>query len=467
MFTLCSNLKKEDGKEDDIETNNYVRGIFEERPINLLSIDGGGCKGIITLILLRHLLKKIAEKLGRESVTIGDIFDGFAGTSIGSIIICSLLFKPNGNSSINIHNIFQIVDIFSSMGEDIFKKSTSRMLQTCWGITRPKYSKKKIEKNLRKLFGYLNKFGSCIPNDKVIIIPSYDTISQKSIFFENDIPEHAQCDIVDILLAGTAAPYYFASHKMIISEVKYNLIDGGVVDNDPAVLLYSNKKFRDTRNKYVLSIGTGEANVSYDTSEKGGWGALQWIEYIVSVFINGNTHANEYVLKQLAQNLYHRVSPLVDQSCSSIDKPAFINIYKDIAKIWIIRNRIIIDNIVNMLCRGKLHENIPNEIPFKINREPPKPLEIERISDPLPIRRPPPPAPPSLPPLPPPPPPPPALPSQPQPQPPEPKRKKGKRETFIRNQQNPIRGRGRGRGKGRGGMVLPPDHTSNMRIGAI
>ena len=64
--------------------------------INILSIDGGGIRGVIPATILKDIDKLIKEKTGDPNKTIADCFDLIAGTSTGGIIAVGLLI-PDGN----------------------------------------------------------------------------------------------------------------------------------------------------------------------------------------------------------------------------------------------------------------------------------------------------------------------------------------------------------------------------------
>ncbi|MGH2624424.1 MAG: patatin-like phospholipase family protein, partial [Sphingobacterium sp.] len=54
----------------------------------ILSIDGGGIRGIIPGMILVALEEKLKHKTNNQEVAIVDFFDFFAGTSTGGILTC-------------------------------------------------------------------------------------------------------------------------------------------------------------------------------------------------------------------------------------------------------------------------------------------------------------------------------------------------------------------------------------------
>lgn len=57
----------------------------------ILSIDGGGIRGVIPAYALTVLEKKLQEKTGDPNARVADFFDLVAGTSIGGILTAVLL----------------------------------------------------------------------------------------------------------------------------------------------------------------------------------------------------------------------------------------------------------------------------------------------------------------------------------------------------------------------------------------
>jgi patatin-like phospholipase/acyl hydrolase len=61
------------------------------RPHTLLSLDGGGIRGLITLGILRELEKKLAHRTAQGAAfRLGEWFDYVGGTSTGAIIAAGL-----------------------------------------------------------------------------------------------------------------------------------------------------------------------------------------------------------------------------------------------------------------------------------------------------------------------------------------------------------------------------------------
>ncbi|CAG8772654.1 9797_t:CDS:1, partial [Gigaspora rosea] len=95
--------------------------VMEDTKI-LLSIDGGGIRGLIPGIILAELEKRVTEELKKENPNAdfrcADFFDIMAGTSTGSILVASLAV-PDDNNRPRYSGSF-MVDFFHKHGTDVF-----------------------------------------------------------------------------------------------------------------------------------------------------------------------------------------------------------------------------------------------------------------------------------------------------------------------------------------------------------
>ena len=87
----------------------------------VLSIDGGGIKGIVPLVILDHVIEKL-KAIDRHDV-LQDVIDLFAGSSTGSIICAALMHKKrNGQVQFDVR---QLLVVYLSEGNHVFKREFS------------------------------------------------------------------------------------------------------------------------------------------------------------------------------------------------------------------------------------------------------------------------------------------------------------------------------------------------------
>lgn len=190
---------------------------IENKPFKILSIDGGGIKGLYSSTVLEHLEQRFGP--------ITDYFDMICGTSTGGLIALGL------GLGIPVKNISKI---YEDKGGIIFPKRSKIggiIRQTFW---KGKYSDKPLQEILEDIFG-----GKTVADlDNLICIPSYSLTDARPWVFKRD---HGKLDrdnntrIVDVALATSAAPTYFPLCEISHYNNK-QFIDGGVWANNPALV---------------------------------------------------------------------------------------------------------------------------------------------------------------------------------------------------------------------------------------
>lgn len=223
-------------------------------PRRILSIDGGGIKGVMAAAYLAD----VEETL---NVRICEHFDLIVGTSTGGIISLALGLGIPAQ---------EILDLYEEKGPQIFSQDVPAglsLLNSGWhgvkSLVWNKYSPATLRKELIDLFGE-RKLGE---SKTRLVIPAYgDEPPGPHIFktahdpkFKRDYKQ----TIVDVALATSAAPSYFPKHILSGGE---ELIDGGVWANNPigvaaleatAVLNWDPKLIQ------ILSLGYTSEIVTY------------------------------------------------------------------------------------------------------------------------------------------------------------------------------------------------------------
>jgi patatin-like phospholipase/acyl hydrolase len=163
--------------------------------IKVLSIDGGGIRGIIPALILGALQERVGKKPH-------ETFDLIAGTSTGGIITVGIGTICNQDSC---YSPQELVDLYVQNGAAIFKKSFFESLEE---LARPKYSPDGLEKVLEEYFGETEFKTALTP----LLVSSYDLQTQLPFFFKSHrIAADASYNwlITQIARATSAAPTYF------------------------------------------------------------------------------------------------------------------------------------------------------------------------------------------------------------------------------------------------------------------
>ena len=298
--------------------------MFEHKDtIKILSIDGGGIRGLIPALLLAEIEKNCGK--------ISQLFDFFAGTSTGGILTL-LLNKPNALPAEEISKIYQGDD-----AKKIFKKNIFNVISK-----GEKYDSKGIETVLgTKLENYCLK-------DAVnpVLIPSYDMESRNTVFFNNYDNKFNNTYLKDVARATSAAPTYFEPYRINGSRT---FVDGGVAVNNPAMSAYVEvikllkKSEIDPNSKriVVVSLGTGSATSSFSYDEIKNWNPINWVTGpLIPTFFDGNSTTVEYQLKQiLPTDCYFRFQLMLpnEKGADALDNVDDKNLskLKDLTQIYI------------------------------------------------------------------------------------------------------------------------------------
>lgn len=277
----------------------------KQKLTRILSIDGGGIRGIIPGQILVGLEEKLKKATGNENTRIADYFDFIAGTSTGGILTCAYLcpdLKSKTKAPRPKYTAEQVVDLYLERGDEIFNIPLRHKLRTSGGVLDEKYPVDELEEALKDYFGE-TKLSQLL---KPCLITSYDIKRRQGHFFtQHDAKENEGWDylVKDVARATSAAPTYFECSKVkSLSNINYPLIDGGVFVNNPTLCAYAevHKKFEVTaKDMVILSLGTGYEKKAYNYNEAKDWGMLGWIKPLISIMMSGVSEVVDYQLRQI------------------------------------------------------------------------------------------------------------------------------------------------------------------------
>lgn len=294
--------------------------------VRILSIDGGGMKGIISAMVLERLEQLIRIYAKDENAAISDYFDLIGGTSTGAII-AALLLTPDDCGEAK-YSASDIVSLYKEHGKEIFKKRTLYPLNTMFGLFGSKYTNKTFEKILTEYFKDL----TLSDMRKESLYASYNTSNRKAVLFSslsNKEWEKENYLIKDIVLASTAAPTYFPPKQIYNEHCPNNChIDGGVIANNPAMclLIESLKMPHHTalKDTMLLSVGNVASPNFYDYNSVKRWGYTKWAFAILDILMDGSEGTVEYQVKRIFENIncsrqYLRVEKRMEDDAPSMD----------------------------------------------------------------------------------------------------------------------------------------------------
>lgn len=245
----------------------------------IISISGGGVRGIIPSVLIKRLVEKFPDLVSR--------FDLIAGTSTGGLIaLCMAFGKPPS----------EIVDLYRNDAKEIYSRSWRRTLMSLWGLIRAKYDNDGLQRVLGRVFPADLRLGDL---KSQVLIPCFrldgtfdGTRQWYPVFFHNaPSSPYLNESVIDVAMRTAAAPAYFPSYQ--------GYVDGGVVANNPttAAIAHAVSQGRSLSELRVLNIGTG-FHPEYLQGDRLDWGKAQWAFRIFKLLFDANNHA---VVQQTGQ----------------------------------------------------------------------------------------------------------------------------------------------------------------------
>jgi patatin-like phospholipase/acyl hydrolase len=293
------------------------------KKFRVLSIDGGGLRGIVPLMIL----KRIEEMSGKQ---IYELFDLIVGTSTGGIIACGLTATKDGETPFL--TVDKLIELYTTKGKNIFPKKEN-LLTKFNSLINPKFSDKGLDKELKEYFEDITLSQTLKP----IIVTSYDINNNEPLIFKSRKSVEVGYDIKlkDVCRATSAAPTYLPSYELNYAGKKRICIDGGVYVNNPVMVAISDI----IRNKYgvegiqlsditVLSLGTGVYTENLGIKKTPSWGLLNWAKPITDLMMQAVSKSVHYECNELLNN-YLRLQIDIDKKEMSdmADSSLETNIY--------------------------------------------------------------------------------------------------------------------------------------------
>jgi hypothetical protein len=217
-------------------------------PHRLLSLDGGGIRGVLTLEVLARIEAVLGKEQATDNFVLADWFDYIGGTSTGAIIAAGL---SRGMA------VAEIQELYERLGPEMFKK---RLLpRRIWAL----YGAKPLTAELKKVFGEDTTFGD--PSLRTLLMMVLRNASTDSPWPLSNVTSatfnqagpgcNLDLPLWQLVRASTAAPLFFPAEEVEIDGRAFRFEDGGVTSyNNPAFQLF----LMATIDAYNLSWQTGE-----------------------------------------------------------------------------------------------------------------------------------------------------------------------------------------------------------------
>lgn len=265
----------------------------------ILSIDGGGIRGIIPALVLAEFERRTGKR-------VCELFDLIAGTSTGGILALGLTKpKPNGVRGPQ-YAARDLAKFYENEGPRIFSSSLLHRILSLGNVLDNKYPNGPIEGVLAEFFG------DAMLSDALtrVLIPSYEIELRSAFFFkshkatgetlrEGENQKDYDFPMRDVARATSAAPTYFEPELIERERNAFALIDGGTFANNPAMCALAEaicpERFgRKLGNVFMVSLGTGEQTLPLEYQTVKNWGLLGWAQPLLSVVFHGVSDTVNY-----------------------------------------------------------------------------------------------------------------------------------------------------------------------------
>lgn len=322
---------------ENMDLNQDAKGapLFDEDIKIVISFDGGGIRGLMSVIIAAAIEKA-------AGVPLASACDLLIGTSIGGITALLFATPDAENPTMPKFKATDIEHHYHEFAKRIFSIPISRTVKTLWGFDKSKYSNYKIKKIMEEYFQDARLSQALTPTLVVgAEIERYIPILLKSY-------EDPDFFMKDAALATSAAPTFFPvakiqslppSHDSSLSEGRngdYYVIDGKVTGaNNPALvgyaeMCYLHRDIKDIRDKVlIISIGTGKAHRTIHYDEVAEAGFLSWMPLILPLIGELANDITDYQMDLLLRDMptptlgplrrYWRLQPIIPESLLMID----------------------------------------------------------------------------------------------------------------------------------------------------
>lgn len=321
-------------------------------PFRILSLDGGGIRGIIPALVLADL-----ERRTRRPVA--ELFDLIAGTSTGGILALGLVRPgPDGRPQ---HSAQAMVELYAKDGPRIFARAPLHRIAALGNLLEEKYPSAGVETVLAE------HFGEALLSEALttVFVTSYDIEMREPYFFKS---HRARKDprrdhpMRDAARATSAAPTFFEPARIESDDPNgYKaLVDGGVYANNPsacAVVEAMCEFGARVEDIVMLSLGTEELTkpIMYEDARR--WGLANWAQPVLSVVFDGVSDTVNYQVQSLlgkagAIDRYLRIQPTLATASDAMDdaSPRNLKLLELLAERMIAENDAKLDAVGTLLA---------------------------------------------------------------------------------------------------------------------
>ncbi|NBB84576.1 MAG: phospholipase [Alphaproteobacteria bacterium] len=293
----------------------------------VLSIDGGGIRGLIPAVILAKLEEALAAR--GLPTALEHHFDLICGTSTGGIIAAGLTTPHPAGGDRAAFNAADLVALYKDNGAEIFARPWWRALTSV--VRRAAYDPTTLETMLKDRLGHARLRDARTR----VTLTAYDIDARRAVFMSNTEHDPEDYAVWEAARATAAAPTFFPPAQVRPlrhgEPITRTLVDGGVFANDPVFSAFVEARKNDfaAGDIHILSLGTGVATRSYPYREARNWGLIDWLRPsnatpIISILMHGQASSAAYLADRLLNDAdaprYERIDmPLTAPAKDDLD----------------------------------------------------------------------------------------------------------------------------------------------------
>jgi patatin-like phospholipase/acyl hydrolase len=280
-------------------------------PKRILSLDGGGIRGALTLGYLKKIENILRAKENDPELLLCDYFDLIGGTSTGSIIAAGLSIGMT---------VDELKDKYMELGGKIFgdKRNFWNPLET-WKFLKAEYNYKALEDSLKNIFGTMTLESDKIKTGLCIVAKRADTNSTWPLinhpngkFFNTNLGKNKNIPLWQAVRASSAAPTYFVPQMIDVGDgQRVAFVDGGVsMANNPSLTLLMVATLKgfpfhwqmSADKLTIVSVGTGYSVFKKQTGEIEDAWIKTWAESVPDMLMQDASWQNQIMLQWLSDS---------------------------------------------------------------------------------------------------------------------------------------------------------------------
>jgi hypothetical protein len=236
---------------------------------NILSLDGGGIRGIFLIQILARMEALLREKYQKPDMVLADHFHYIGGTSTGAIVAAILSWGSP---------VETIEKLYLEQSYQVF--SRPNWVNRIWA----KFEALALDRLLRDFFSVdgepvllgterLRTHFLCVMRNATTGAPWIITNNPKAKYNDSSFPDNnLLIPLYKLIRASTAAPYFFRPEQIFHAGTEWLFMDGGVTPyNNPAFMMYLTatlpcfgNSWEDGEDKMrIISVGTGRVRETF------------------------------------------------------------------------------------------------------------------------------------------------------------------------------------------------------------